>query len=341
MKRITHLCTTDPAGAVYDVAEAMNRHTNTRSRVVCTKRIPEYDFDRHMSLGDYLNQEDGRDRFESHLMECDVLVVHKPHELNWLGGIRNTGGELRVQWDFCRPTSYRYEDLARGKRVIFYHHGEPLLRHDPEAVIKSQGYRDGDPVYVCSPDLLELLPMATYLPGCILNRDGAFSPVGPKHFPRRRELFRIGQSPTASWEKNTDALLEGARMAGMEHQVEVCPQTTRANVLRWKAGQHIFFDQLECGIVARNGLEAMAMGIPTLARITPEVHDHFVETFGEELPIFNVMDAEGISVVLEKLTIDRDLYLAMSEQSARFMRNRWDEAMVADIWLDRAIGEEF
>ena len=339
--RILNLTTTDPAGAIFDFSEAINRHVpGARSHVLTTKRLFEFDFGHHWSL-DEMVQNGQRDLFEELIIDADVLIVHKPQELGWF----HANGAYKVLWDHMNQTQYRYRDIEEGARVLFVHHGEPWLRNEPAGLIANNGYASGsasrDDILVVSPDLLELLPMARYFPGCITNRDGLYQPWNPERLAEvPGDKLLIGHTPTPCWEKNGSDLLAGAEMAGMKDQVMIEPCHPQIHLRRLKRRFHIGFDQLACGIVARNGLETMAMGIPTLARISEVARRGFGEFFGVTLPALNVEDSTGIGGELIALAENPQYRAETSKASAAFVANHWDEAIIARRFAQEILGME-
>lgn len=159
--------------------------------------------------------------------------------------------------------------MPRGKKLVLHHHGS-YFRWHRTTVLSEQRHR-GAVGIVSTIDLLLLAPDdLTWIPAPY-DVDWLY---GMRRRHPRRPL-RIVQCPTNRVTKNTDALLAAAERLSKDVPVEVdiVEGVTWAESLRRKADADIVFDQLLTGY-GNNAVEAMAMGIPVIAGLDPELAAH-------------------------------------------------------------------
>lgn len=215
----------------------------------------------------------------------------------------------------------------RRQVVVFHHHGTPFRR--------KPGYFNrlrADLRLVSNLELLQYGPDLHYLPNPV--------PVGTYQLLARGKPawddrpFRIGHSPTWRGRKGTDELLEvvGAlRGRGYEIELELIEKVPLRESLEAKARCHAFFDSFWLGIQC-SGLEAAAMGLPTIAG-DPDVRRGFEEWRGEAPYVF-AGDQGELEARLVDLLDRRGYYYRAASTVFEYVRGHHDYPAVAARYLD-------
>ena len=144
-----------------------------------------------------------------------------------------------------------------------------------------------------------------------------FAEEMPKKFARDDGEVWIGHSPTRRRTKGTDAIISAVERLAQRHKnvrlvlIEGLPYH---KALELKSKIDIFIDQLgELGY-GISGLEAMAMGIPVVCQILPDL-----EKFLGRHPLVNA-DAESLESVLEKLITSPDMRTEYGNRGYEWVR---------------------
>ncbi len=159
-----------------------------------------------------------------------------------------------------------------------------------------------------------------------------FYPFFADDMPRRKiiedEKIRIGHSPTRRASKGTDAILAVLkRIAEKRKNVEIVliEGLSYKEALIKKSKLDIFIDQLgELGY-GISGLEALAMGIPTVVELLPDF-----ERFLKKHP-FAIADKNSLENVLEKLIESKNLRSEMGESGKKWVKNVHEPVRTAEI----------
>lgn len=157
--------------------------------------------------------------------------------------------------------------------------------------------RQADLVLVTTPDLLEVLPFATYIPLPVdaLALAGPSSPApavgnGP---------FRLLHAPTDEGKKGTRhlvAAVERLRARGVALELVLPGTIPQADLRRLAVTCDAAVDQLMAGVFGTFGAEMMALGLPVIARIDPA----WAAAYGSELPVLSA-GPDTIETVLGQL----------------------------------------
>lgn len=173
---------------------------------------------------------------------------------------------------------------------------------------------------------------ATYIPAPI-NVDGdQFS-----YAWERPERPLICHSPSGNRRfKGTDAFflpaLDILRSRGLEFDVDVIEKVRWSTCIERKRRATIFFDQadLRIGTYGVSAIEAMALGVPTLAYIS-DLAKHQAGGLLDDCPVINVRpSAESIAEAIEDL-LTNDLG-ALSLMTRRWCERTHGYAWVAEWW---------
>ena len=230
--KILMITTNDPAGTAFKFADALNRTTRHRCRVISTESSRYgHDWAKDVHLPDLKEPE-----VIPHLLqEADVFHFHM------------TADESLPLGSYCAA------EFLKGHPAVHHHHGEPAFRADPRRFADrelSQGRR----AIVSTPDLWAMYPEAEWIPNCVPHQRRASGSgrwvVG--HSPSRRDL------------KNTAEFLEV--MEQVDAEMRLIENVSNEECVRLKAGCDLFFDHMQ-GYYGVSSLEAMAQGIPTIAGI--------------------------------------------------------------------------
>jgi len=206
-----------------------------------------------------------------------------------------------------------------GKRIIFHLHGcdirdprrmrveqpvsacaecpvqcmVPTKLHLPEAIA-----RYADRVIVSTPDLLDFVPGAEYIPNPL---DSA---ALPRPLPARLadgRKYVVVHAPTERAIKGTrhlEAAIEGLRAEGVPVRLQLLEGLPREQMLRACLEADIAVDQLLIGWFGLFALEMMALGKPVIAYIRPGL-----ERFAPGLPVVSAEPAT-IAATLRALLLD-------------------------------------
>jgi hypothetical protein len=325
---ILHVTTTDPAGAAINLANAVNRHTEHRARVMTTHRIEDYEFptDLHWIF-------DSGDELEALLEQADVIHLHKVDddftlEVNMpKAGISRKFniGELRKKFP--------------GKKVVYHVHGHPYERGNVEE--NAANYKALGGVVLCStPDLEEMYrphyERAQYFPNCVPVDDVLYLPrptdkkiIGADGVER----YLVSQTPTDAILKNCHVIEAAVKAVAKDlpvfyHKVWNMPQHF---ALRHKRMAHVVFDHIE-GYYGMSSLEGLSMGKPTIAYLTEYCKRSICDFFGvqtADLPWLLAKDQEGVEFQLRDMLSNPDERRAVGEQSRKFMKEVWSDKAIA------------
>lgn len=157
--------------------------------------------------------------------------------------------------------------------------------------------------FVSTPDLLEFMPRSIHLPQAVdLDLiDATLREPEPKRDPNR---LVIAHAPTNRQIKGTPFLLETVRALqarGYPMDLLLIENRSHADALRVYRGADIAVDQLLIGSYGLLSAELMALGIPTLAYLRPDLIKHY----SEEPPLIQA-DPTNLERVLKHCVDHRD-----------------------------------
>lgn len=207
-----------------------------------------------------------------------------------------------------------YASLDKGqKKPTVVHHQGTRLRRNPLQV-SLEGDSVGAKALVSTVDLLEDCPGAEWLPQpCDIDYVASFRRKN-KNGP-----FRIGHSPTNRTAKNTLGILEVLNRLSKRYKIEV----DLIEGIQWtaclsrKGRCDIFIDQMTLGY-GNSGIEAMAMGIPTVSGWQePQDQKTFTQKYGDLVP-FVEANISTLEVELEILLTNPYYYQVASERCREF-----------------------
>lgn len=183
------------------------------------------------------------------------------------------------------------------------------------------------PVYVTTPDLLDDVSKATWLP-LVVDVDSWTSaePI----MERKKPI--VLHAPSRRWTKGTDRFLPALEEMERKGLIEL----NLVEGLLWPEMQRqvkladIVIDQVAVGAYGAFACEAMAAGKPVIAHLTERVAKVVNHDAGEELPIVNATGAE-VAGAVEQLLADRDAAREIGAASSRFARAVHDGRRTAEV----------
>ncbi len=295
----------DPAGTAIAFTKALNTYTPHNCRLITTEIRYNFMFEKDLHIPSL--DSDGMEEVEQVLRDADILHFHMLADENLPLG----------------PVDIR--DHMKGKKIVHHHHGHPVFRSNPEA-FREKYRRLRRKTLVSTPDLLHLLPEATWQPNIVPIDDPLYSPspMDP-HGP-----VRIGQSPTRKDLKNTEDLLrvynELAQDGSIpEIQLDIIDNCLHTRCLQRKKNCHIIFDHMQ-GYFGVSSLESLSQGKPVIAGLDDwNIRQIKAMTGAQELPWQIARDRDELRETLKKLILDGDLRESAGRHSRRFMERYWNE----------------
>lgn len=295
----------DPAGRAIELCKAINAMSEHRSRLVTweTRYGHNWGYDIHLP---YMNTELDFDEVVALFEQADIIHFHMCIDENI------QVGPLHVK------------DYVKGKTIVHHHHGHPDFRNNP------QKYRDkyrnsGRLLFVATPDLLQLLPDATWLPNVVRIDEVHHMPRADNIFTN--EIIRIAHSPTRKELKNTEEFLRVTEAIKTEYpqiEVDVIENTAHIDCLLRKRRCQIVFDHMQ-GYFGISSLESLSQGTCVIAGLNDFVKKHIQEFTGvETIPWVVARSEEELDKVLRDLLSSPEKRRAIGNQSRLWMENHWD-----------------
>ena len=192
------------------------------------------------------------------IKECDILHYH--------GQAVSQGYRDLVMWSGIM-----------GKPVILHHHGSEIRNKDyPKFASNLVKYR-----YVSTPDLLEFVPEAEWLPNPVNLKGLKYSEIditGP---------LKILHAPTDRDVKNTKAVEEAilqVKEEGLDIQFTIIEDIKHSELLEQISKHDLVIDWLnpDYGIYGVFSIESMALGRPVICSLTDSLYEKY------DLPIISI-----------------------------------------------------
>lgn len=200
--------------------------------------------------------------------------------------------------------------LAHGSDVrhpdrhseLFPH--SPFKDMEPDFVAARQAYAnrwartfaDYDHTFVTTPDLLDDVPSARWIPSVVDTQRWA-APRTPHEGP-----LRVLHTPSSARYKGTeliDPILARLEVEGLVEYVRP-EQVAQQDMPAVVAGADLVLEQFTLGIYSVAAIEAMATGRAVLAHVHPRVRAHIAAVTGREVPVIEA-DASTLEEVLRDL----------------------------------------
>lgn len=180
-----------------------------------------------------------------------------------------------------------------------------------------------DLLYVKTPDLLQAVPEASYLPQAVFGLEDVDSIP-----PRATETLRIVHGPSAPELKGTAHVIEAVRSLqsdGADIDLVLVQNMSHADALRAYRDADLAIDQLLVGWYGVFAVEMMAMAKPVICRIDVDA----LERSGiSDLPIVDA-DPSTLRLVLADLISDRERLRSIGVRSREWALEHHDAVKLA------------
>jgi len=304
----------DPAGMGIAFTNAINRQTDHRCRLITTKTRYNFNFEKDLHLPNL--DETGFEEIVHLLKGADIIHFHL------LADESIPLGPIKVS------------DYIRGKTIVHHHHGHPHFRSHPE-IYREKYRRLGRRTLVSTPDLLRLLPEATWQPNLVPVHEPLFLPQSAPLNGR----FVVGQSATRKDLKNTQELLAAVekikqRFTNPEVLANIIEHTDYRECLKRKRECHAIFDHMQ-GYYGVSSLESLSQGKPVIAGLD-DWNIRCIKEFtgNSQLPWVIARTEEELLQAIDTLVTDANQRQQIGIASRQFMEQSWSEQKVLQRLFD-------
>lgn len=302
----------DPAGMGIAFTNAINRYSEHTCRLITTTTRYNFGFEKDLHIPDL--DGDGLEELVQLLKKAEIIHFHMRADDNISLG------------------SIKVKDYLLGKAILHHHHGHPDFRSNPEKY--RQKYRRlKREVLVSTPDLLQLMPGATWQPNLV--------PIDtPLYLPfqgRENGKVRICQSPTRKDLKDTEdfkSVISSLKKKYGNLEGVIIENTQHENCLRAKQKCDIHFDHMQ-GYYGVSSLESLSQGKPVIAGLD-EWNIKCIKEFtgADEIPWIIAQTNDDLKDNLERLITDTESRKNAGAQSRHFMEEYWTEKHVLKILME-------
>ncbi len=268
--RVLHL--NNPAQVATNLIEAQRSLGIESSLVVTSTKGWHSNFDHNLSDID-TNHVKGKleigKKLYDLIKECDILHYH--------GQAVSEGYRDLVMWSGIM-----------NKPVILHHHGSEIRNKQyPKFASNLVKHR-----YVSTPDLLEFVPDAEWLPNPVNLENLKYSG------PDVEGPLKILHAPTNRQIKNTEAVLSAIsnlEEEGLDIQFTIVEDSQHSELLEQISSHDLIIDWLnpEFGIYGVFSIESMALGRPVICSLTDSLYDRY------DLPVLSIQPDDLTSKITE------------------------------------------
>lgn len=298
----------DPAGVAITLSRAITRLTEHDCRLITRSKRYNFEFDTDLHLPDF--DDDDWDEVEYILKGADVFHFHILDDENV------KLGPLQVK------------PFTRRRLLVNHHHGHPDLRSRPE-FFRGKYERLNRPVLVSTPDLMKLMPRATWLPNPVALDDPLLTPDNG----RTLDKIEVIQTPTRIDLKNTAEFARAMSVVAARNghvRGRIIENTPHKECLAIRRRAHVAFDHMQ-GYYGLASIEALSQGLATIAGLD----DHclgLVSDFagGAEPPWLIARTEARLIGLLEELSADVGRLPELWSSSRDFMERHWTERIIVD-----------
>ncbi|MGR3303189.1 MAG: hypothetical protein ACUZ8I_11875 [Candidatus Scalindua sp.] len=233
----------------------------------------------------------------------------------------------------------KWSDFINNKKLIYHDHSgwEPLkdLHDEYKAGRLFHKYDNYDQVIVCAPSDTHIFHKATWLPNLMPIYREDYRPTHNKSY---NGTIIIGQTAVSQKIKSTDLLVTTVKeiqARGYDVALDIVTGVSHSQALRRKREHQIEFDNMYQGHHGMAGLEAISMGIPTLAWLKPKVVEAYEEIGeGSDVPFINVRDKNELMTALIKMIENRDLLKEKSIYCQKWIEKYYNEKYLVNMYID-------
>ncbi len=297
----------DPAGTAISFTNAVNKYTEHSCRLI-TKEI-RYNFMFEKDIHLPWLEDAGWEEVETLLKTADIFHFHMTAD------------------EDIELGPFRPKDYLAGKRILHHHHGHPEFRSNPDR-FREKYRRLGRQAIVSTPDLLKLMPEASWQPNLVPIDAADYLPV-PE--PEEKKIM-VCHAPTRKDLKNTSDFVRVMKDLMQEIPDLACrviENTAHADCLRIKQRAHIHFDHMQ-GYYGVSSLESLSQGRPVIAGIDDWNRRHILEFSGQErLPWVIARNQDDLEERIRLLALDKSFRKAAGSAGRHFMENGWSGKKLA------------
>ncbi len=301
--RIVMISQNDPAGMGIAFTMAINRYSSHSCRLITTETRYNFGFEKDLHLPNLTEQ--GLDEARDILEQADLFHFHL------LADEHMNLGPINIS------------DYTKGKKIIHHHHGHPHFRANP-GHYREKYKRLRRKTLVSTPDLLHLLPEATWIPNLVDIDDPLLMPT-PE--PEGKTVV-IGHSPTRKDLKNTADLeqvvsvLERRRDLPPLH-LRIIENRPHRLCLAEKRNCHLIFDHMQ-GYYGVSSLESLSQGRPVVAGLDEwNIGQIKAFTGSESLPWIIARNTDQLGHALASLAVDSERRQQLGQEARTFMEGCW------------------
>ena len=312
---ILMLSANDPAGMGIAFKNAINLFSDHLCRLITTEEKYGFGYKKDIHLPDCAPED--FDLIEKLLTDADIIHFHILAD------------------EHMRLGPFLVKDYIKGKQIVHHHHGHPHFRANPDFYCEKYKKLQRK-VLVSTPDLLKLVPEATWVPNLVPINDPLLLPSEETS----SERITIGQSPTRKKLKNTNELVEvitdlqtNNRLA-KDIELKIVELMDHESCLREKKKCHIIFDHMQ-GYYGVSSLESLSQGKPVIVGLD-DWNVKCIKKFtgANELPWLIARNEKELQNVLLRLLSGPELRLTSGKQARNFMEQYWTEQHVLQVLFD-------
>lgn len=188
------------------------------------------------------------------------------------------------------------------------------------------------PVFVSTPDMLDMLPRATWLPVVVDPDEWAVDPAEPGAVPLQRDRPVVVHAPSNGRLKGSelvDPLMQELHAAGLI-EYRTLRGLDRAGMRAAYREADIVLDQFVLGLYGVAAAEAMAAGRVVVAYVGESVRRHVRDATGLEVPIVEATPDDVVDV-MRGLLADRDAARDLASRGPEFARAVHDGTLSAQV----------
>ena len=298
----------DPAGTAIAFTKAINRYTEHTCRLITKEIRYNFMFEKDLHLP-WLDM-DGWGEVEHLLKMSDVFHFHMTADEN-------------IELGDFRPVDY-----LKGKAILHHHHGHPDFRGNPDKY-REKYKRLKRGAIVSTPDLLKLMPEASWQPNLVPINDPEYMPVREPEGDKKQ----VCHAPTRKDLKNTSEFLgvmEVLKSKIPNLSCRLIENTPHKDCLRIKQQCQVHFDHMQ-GYYGVSSLESLSQGKPVIAGVDSWNQSHIREVTGRQVLPWVIARSTGeLEKSLERLVADPGLRKQVGAQSRAFMNEYWNERIMVN-----------
>ena len=227
-----------------------------------------------------------------------------------------------------QAVSHGYRDLVMwsgimGKPVVLHHHGSEIRNKDyPKFANELVKYR-----YVSTPDLLEFVPDAEWLPNPVDVQDLKYSE------PDISGPLKILHAPTDRQVKNTEAVeiaISGLKSEGLDIKFTIAEDKKHSELIDIISENDLVIDWLnpDYGIYGVFSIESMALGRTVICSLNDSLYDKY------DVPIISIPPTD-LADKIKELYNNRSLLVVQGKSSHDFVQSHHNSIESAKKVIER------